>query len=104
LQTDTVEEAWRNGNGIDLATWADCTGDFRLAVGYAALLWPTFVERGKYLLLGSRTDESIKGFEVQTSFDGRSVEAGLNHRHLGDMHAHDGDQGSADKLLFLVQS
>ena len=36
--------AWNNGAGIDLESWVGCEGRFALAVGYAAIFWPVFVE------------------------------------------------------------
>jgi hypothetical protein len=36
--------AWNNGAGIDLESWTGCEGRFALAVGYAAIFWPEFVE------------------------------------------------------------
>ena len=41
---------WNNGKGIDLESWVGCSGNFRLAIGYAAIFWPRFVLFEDYIL------------------------------------------------------
>ncbi len=93
---------WNNGSGMSLKTWAECEGDFKLAAGYAALLWPNFETAGKYILVeGQYTLETIAGFEAQENSTPLGVEAVLNHQHLSEMHIHDEQNLTADMLLFL---
>jgi hypothetical protein len=40
--------AWNNGGGIDLKGGVNCEGRFSLAVGYASIFWPQFVEFEAY--------------------------------------------------------
>jgi hypothetical protein len=93
--------AWNNGAGIPLETWAECEGNYKLAVGYAALLWPRFEAVGKYILVEGASKENIEGFENQPGSTPKGVEWTLNHWHLADLHVHDDDNLSADKLLFV---
>lgn len=93
--------AWDNGAGIPLETWAECQGNYKLAVGYAALLWPRFEAVGRYILLEGKTKENIEGFERQEGASPKGVEWVLNHWHLADPHIQDHAQLSSDKLLFL---
>ena len=55
--------AWNNGAGIDLGAWIGCEGSFSLAVGYAAVFWPEFVEFEDYVLGRGFSEESLRGFE-----------------------------------------
>ncbi|MEM6383810.1 MAG: hypothetical protein AAF739_14150 [Pseudomonadota bacterium] len=93
--------AWNNGAGVSLEVWAECVGNYKLAVGYAAVLWPEFEAVGRYIVHEGTTKENIEGFESQPGSTPKGVEWVLNHRHLADIHIHDDDNVSADKLLFL---
>ncbi|WP_421854588.1 hypothetical protein [Oricola sp.] len=93
--------AWNNGAGIPLETWTESEGNYKLAVGYAALLWPRFEAVGKYILVEGVSKENIEGFENQAGSTPKGVEWTLNHWHLADLHYHDRDNLSADKLLFV---
>ena len=93
--------AWNDGAGIPLETWVECEGSYKLAVGYAAALWPEFEAIDKYILIEGRTKENILGFENQANSTPKGVECVLNHFHLADLHNHDDENLSADKLLFL---
>ncbi|MEM1345917.1 MAG: hypothetical protein AAGI34_15235 [Pseudomonadota bacterium] len=93
--------AWNNGSGIDLDTWTECEGSYKLAVGYAALLWPKFEAIDKYILVEGSTREVIEGFEKQPNSTPKSVEWVLNHMHLADLHVHDEENLSIDKIIFL---
>jgi hypothetical protein len=64
--------AWKNGGGIDLVSWVGCEGNFRLAIGYAAIFWPAFVEFDGYLLRAGFSVEALRGFEAQPDIDPRS--------------------------------
>ena len=93
--------AWDNGAGIPVEAWAEFYGNYKLAVGYAALFWPNFEAVGKYILVEGSSKETIEGFENQPNSTPKGVEWVLNHWHLADMHIADEDHLSADKLLFI---
>lgn len=92
---------WNNGAGIPLETWTEYEGNFKLAVGYAAVFWPKFEAVGKYILIEGRSKKEIEEFEIQLNSSPQLVERVLNHLHLADLHNHDEDYLTADKLLFL---
>ncbi len=58
---------WNNGEGIDLETWVSCSGNFSLAVGYASLFCPKFIEFEDYIIqsesICEQTIKSIRSFE-----------------------------------------
>ena len=56
---------------------------------------------GKYILVEGVSEESIGWFENQPGSTPKSVELILNHLHLADLHYHDDDNLSADKMLFI---
>lgn len=96
--------AWNNGAGIDLDSWVGCAGSFSLAVGYASLFWPQFVEFDGYILREDFSEDSLRGFERQNKNDKvnrRSVEWTMNHFHLADLHYYGCEDASKDKLLAL---
>jgi hypothetical protein len=76
---------WNNGKGIDLESWVGCQGNFRLAVGYAAVFWPEFVEFDGYVLPVDFSEPSLRGFEIQQKGNRREVEAIMNHIHIADL-------------------
>lgn len=90
-----------DANRITLESWVAFAGDYKLAIGYAALLWPRFEAVGKYILVEGVSQENIEGFESQEGSTPKSVECTLNHLYLADLHPQDDDTLSADKLLFL---
>lgn len=93
--------AWNNGSGIPLEAWVECEGNYKVAVGYAAMFWPKFEAVDKYILVEGRKKEHILGFENQKNSTPKGVEWVLNHFHLADLHNHDQDNLSSDKLLLL---
>ena len=58
--------AWNNGAGIDLPSWVGCQGNFSLAVGYATIFWPEFVEFEGYILRQGFSERSLRGFNRDT--------------------------------------
>ena len=98
-------QAWNDGQGIDLESWVGCTGSFSLAVGYASILCPEFIEFEDYILLAreitNETIRTIRGFEAQEGSTPRSVERVLNHRHIADVQHVGCPDASADKLIFV---
>jgi len=93
--------AWNNGRGIDLRSWVGCQGNFRLAVGYATIFWPQFVQFEGYVLRGGFSVESLRGFENREPRDRASVEKVMNHLHLADIQYFGCPDASPDKLLRL---
>jgi len=93
--------AWNNGQGIDLASWIGCEGNFRLAVGYSTIFWPEFVEFDGYILRAGFSEQSLRSFEIQQGGGRRAVESVMNHRHIASVQ-HDGcGDLSKDKLVLL---
>lgn len=92
---------WNSDAGIPLESWVEYEGNYKLAVGYAALMWPKFKAVGKYILVEGVSQENIERFESQAGSTPKGIEWVLNHRHLADLHPHDHEDLSADKLLFI---
>lgn len=93
--------AWNNGAGIDLESWVGCEGRFAVAVGYAAIFWPEFVEFEGYILRKGFSEKSLRGFEGQKGSSRRSTEWVMNHFHLQDFQHFGCADISPDKLVFL---
>ena len=93
--------AWNNGQGIDLRSWVSCTGSFSLAVAYAAVLWPRFVEYEGYVLREGFSVDALHGFEAQTPGQRRVVETVMNHFHMADLQHFGCPDLSRDKITFL---
>lgn len=92
--------AWNDGEGIDLKSWVGCMGNFSLAVGYATLFWPEFVEFERYVLRADFDEAVLRDCE-RNGADRASIEGFLNHVHLADLHHYDCADKSSDKLLVL---
>jgi hypothetical protein len=92
---------WNNGDGIDLESWIACEGNFRFAIGYTTIFWPSFERRGPYILRDGTLDENIRSFEQQANSSPLSVEAVLNHLHLKDIQHAFCEDASSDKLAYL---
>ena len=93
--------AWNNGKGIDLESWIGCEGNFSLAVGYATVYWPEFVEFDGYILPKGFREESLRGFESQEGSTRKSTEWVMNHLHIADIQAAESGDISTDKLLAI---
>jgi len=93
--------AWNGGNGIDLHSWTGCEGRFALAVGYASIFWPEFVEFDGYILHKGFREETLRGFESQQGSSRRSVEATINHLHIASIQHRGCKDVSPDKLVAL---
>lgn len=91
---------WNNGDGIDLEGWIAGSGDYALAIGYATVFWPRFVEIDGYIVREGTTPEQLQDWE-RTGASRREVEAVMNHLHLADLHRHANAQLSEDKLVSL---
>lgn len=93
--------AWNNGLGIDLESWVACEGRFALAVGYASIFWPEFVEFEGYVLRKGFSEPALRGFEAQERSNRRGVEWVMNHIHLDGIQHFGCKDISKDKLLLL---
>ena len=93
--------AWNNGNGIALDSWVGCEGNFRLAVGYASIFWPEFVEFEDYIFVNGFSIDSVRAFEAQSGNKAKSVEWVINHFHLADIQHYECDDISKDKIILL---
>jgi hypothetical protein len=92
--------AWNNGKGIDLMSWIGCEGRFALAIGYATIFWPSFVEIDGYVVR-TVTDQSLRSWASADGATRQSVEAMVNHEHLADFHYLGCPDCSSDKLRAL---
>jgi len=92
--------AWNSDKGIDLGSWVNCVGDYKLAVGYSTIFWPRFTLFEDYILREGFSVESLRGFE-KTSESKSSVESVMNHLHIADIHYSDHKNKSEDKIVFL---
>ena len=86
---------------VDLEIWVGCAGNFSLAVGYAALLWPEFELVNNHLVRAGTTEDAVQEFGRSAGATRRSVEATVNHLHLWDLHYVGCKDCTADKLLAL---
>jgi hypothetical protein len=93
--------AWNNGAGIELESWIGCEGRFALAVGYATLFWPEFVEFDGYILRKGFSETSLRGFESQPGATRKGTEWVMNHLHISDTHAYGCSDASRDKIMLL---
>jgi hypothetical protein len=91
--------AWNNGAWVDLKSWVGCQGSFSLAVGYASVFWPEFVEFEGYILREGFSEGSLRAFEERGN-DRKAVEWVMNHLHIADVQ-YGGNDASRDKILLL---
>jgi hypothetical protein len=91
---------WNGGKGIDLESWASCSGSFGLAVGYAEYFWPEFDVVEGYVVRAGTTSSEVEQWEGNAS-DRRAIEATMNHMHLIDINYHDQENLSEDILIRL---
>jgi hypothetical protein len=94
---------WNNGKGVDVQTWVECEGNFRLAVGYSTLFWPRFTEFEGYVLREGFSVESLRGFEQQCQEGRKTIEAVMNHFHLDGIQYMGCEDINRDRLLYLGQ-
>jgi hypothetical protein len=93
--------AWNDGKGISLQDWAGCRGNFRLAIGYASLFWPSFVQFEDYILTEGFAEADVRAFESQDGASPKSVEWVINHVHIADIQHLGCTDISRDKVIFL---
>lgn len=93
--------AWNEGKGIDLDAWVGCMGNFSLAVGYASIFWPEFVEFEGYILRKNFREESLREFEKMNGSDRAATESVMNHLHIVDIQHAGCTDASKDKIQIL---
>lgn len=92
---------WNNGNGIDVESWIGCMGNFRKAIGYSAIFWPTFVEVEGCIVRACTPRENVLEWLEQCKGDRSGVEAGINHLHLFGLHHMGCEDISPERLSYL---
>lgn len=93
--------AWNNGAGISIDQWIGCEGRFSLAVGYAAVFWPGFVEFEGYVLEKGFSIEGLRSFEASGENTRQSIEWVMNHVHIADLQHEGCSDISRDKIILL---
>jgi hypothetical protein len=92
---------WDNGIGIDPRGWAECIGNYPLAIGYSLIFWPRFVRFEKYVLREGFSETSLRGFEAQPGATRASVEWVMNHVHMADIHHNAVEEPNEAQLRYL---
>jgi hypothetical protein len=93
--------AWNDGDGIDLESWVQYAGNFKLFVGYSAFFWPRFTLFEDYILREGFSMQTLRGFERDQAGNKASIESVMNHQHIADIHGNDHEGVSEDKIVFL---
>ena len=97
MQTEL--SSWNNGAGIDLRSWVGCSGNFSLAIGYAAVFWPEFVLFEGYILRRGFSEVALRRWEGQEDSTRKSVEWVTNHLHVADIQYWGCPDITRDKIL-----
>lgn len=92
---------WNDGAGIDPRGWAECIGNYPLAIGYSLIFWPRFVRFEKYVLREGFSESSLRGFEAHTGVHRTSVEWVMNHVHMTDIHLNAEEEPNEAQLRYL---
>ena len=92
---------WNNGAGIDLRSWIQASGNFRLAIGYSTVFWPRFKLCGDYIVREEVTAEGVQAWEEGRGGDKRGIEATMNHLHIADLH-YGSEDITRERILFLA--
>ena len=93
--------SWNNGKGIDVDSWIGCVGNFRHAIGYSRLFWPSFAEHDDMVFREGFKIDNVNGFMSQRKGDKASVEAVMNHLHIADLHHVGCPDISRERLVYL---
>jgi hypothetical protein len=92
---------WNCGNGVDLETWINGSGNFSLAVGYTTIFWPNFVSFDGYILQSGFSESELRKFESREGITKKTIEWINNHLHLSNIHHGECEDISKDKLVIL---
>ena len=100
-------KAWDAHNGGEESPegWASCMGNFSLAVAYASLIWPCFVEVHGMVFREGVTEQDVESWLASAAHDKKVVEATINHLHILDVQ-HPGiwSDATETQLRFLGES
>ena len=79
-------EAWdrHNGGEISPEEWAGSMGSYSLAIAYASLIWPKFVEYNGMVFRESVALEEVP--EWMTKLNKKEIESLVNHLHILHIH------------------
>ena len=89
---------WNNGAGIAPDDWIGCVGDYKLAVGYSLIFWPTFIIIDDYVLRYGETKENLDEWIKVLDGNSVAVQSMINHMHISDMHP---QQANEDQVRYL---
>lgn len=92
---------WNSGEGVTLETWVGCMGRFSLAVGYASVFWPEFVEFEDLILSQGFSEDTIRNMMNRADYNPHSAEWMNNHLHILDIQYVGCEDVSRDKLVAL---
>ena len=74
-----------NGGDMSPESWAYSVGTYSLAVGYANLIWPKFIEIQGMIFRDDVSEEDVVAWLASASDNKKSVESMLNHLHIQDI-------------------
>jgi len=99
-------QACNNGKGIDLESWIGLSGNFSLAVGYASIFCPKFIQFEDYIFVGEDMDDdsikTVRAFEKGNT--PQSVEIVINHFHIWHLHYVGCPDLSVDKVIVIGEA
>jgi hypothetical protein len=80
-------KAWdaHNGGEISPESWASCMGNYSLAIAYATVFWPQFVEIDGMIFREGITESEVRAWSSSTHNNKKTVEATINHLHILDI-------------------
>ncbi len=90
---------WNDGKGIQVEDWISCVGNFSLAIGYAELFWPEFIEFEDYILRKGFSESALRSFGK--GCDKKGTEWVMNHLHIADIHHYGCEDLTRDKVVIL---
>ena len=100
-------EAWDRHNGGEISPegWASCVGSYSLAVAYASLLWPEFVENDGMVFRSGVAADHVQQWMNGTTNDKPAVEAMVNHLHVLDVqHPGAWEQANETQVRYLAET
>jgi hypothetical protein len=80
-------KAWdaHNGGTISPEGWASCMGSYSLAIAYASLIWPRFIEIRGMVFREGVTVQDVDSWLASAQNNTTAVEATINHLHILDV-------------------
>lgn len=99
-------QEWKKANGDDFSLWDYLFGvaNVEIALGFAKLFWPDFVEYEGGVFLSESFDIDIyKQWQAKLGNDIGAIERAINHQHLDDL-LPGAEEVGIDNLLYLGQT